>query len=226
MNVQILETIEEFQKKIPSFEEFNNRINSDFNFSNDEYRKIFFDDNDPLAEGCLNFYNNAISEIDDLKISSDIEPRRFNANLFMLIVYINGTSQLDYYIRKHLTFWFYMNNVYGLFFTKKDRTISLKQQQLLIYEAYDKDRKKWERLEKLYAKGVNSKSHSQYIRERIPEQVRIEVWRRDDGKCVRCGSREKLEYDHIVPVSKGGSNTSRNIELLCEKCNRQKSANI
>jgi len=37
---------------------------------------------------------------------------------------------------------------------------------------------------------------------------------------------EKLEYDHIIPVSKGGSNTERNIQLLCEKCNRQKSATI
>jgi HNH endonuclease len=63
-------------------------------------------------------------------------------------------------------------------------------------------------------------------RERIPEQVRIEVWRRDDGKCVRCGSRVKLEFDHIVPVSRGGGNTARNIELLCEKCNRAKSNHI
>lgn len=63
-------------------------------------------------------------------------------------------------------------------------------------------------------------------RERIPEGVRIEVWRRDGGKCARCGSREKLEYDHIVPVSRGGSNTARNIELLCESCNRKKSNHI
>jgi Holliday junction resolvasome RuvABC ATP-dependent DNA helicase subunit len=57
----------------------------------------------------------------------------------------------------------------------------------------------------------------------IPSTVRREVWRRDGGKCVKCGSRENLEYDHIIPVSRGGSNTARNIELLCEKCNRAKS---
>jgi Holliday junction DNA helicase RuvB len=60
----------------------------------------------------------------------------------------------------------------------------------------------------------------------ISSEVRRKVWRRDDGKCVKCGSREKLEYDHIIPISKGGSNTARNIELLCEKCNREKSADI
>jgi hypothetical protein len=60
----------------------------------------------------------------------------------------------------------------------------------------------------------------------IPSAVRIEVWRRDGGLCVRCGSRERLEYDHIIPISRGGSNTARNIELLCETCNRVKSASI
>lgn len=59
-------------------------------------------------------------------------------------------------------------------------------------------------------------------REAIPSAVRREVWRRDGGKCAQCGSRESLEYDHIIPVSKGGSNTARNVELLCEKCNRSK----
>jgi len=63
-------------------------------------------------------------------------------------------------------------------------------------------------------------------RERISSDVRREVWKRDGGKCVECGSNEALEYDHIIPVSKGGANTVRNIQLLCERCNRSKSANI
>lgn len=60
----------------------------------------------------------------------------------------------------------------------------------------------------------------------IPAAVRREVWRRDEGKCARCGSRENLEYDHIIPVSKGGGNTARNIELLCQDCNRSKGDSI
>lgn len=63
-------------------------------------------------------------------------------------------------------------------------------------------------------------------RQAIPERVRHEVWRRDRGRCVDCGTRERLEFDHIVPVSRGGSNTARNIELRCESCNRRKSARI
>lgn len=53
-------------------------------------------------------------------------------------------------------------------------------------------------------------------------KVKREVWRRDYGKCVECGSQVRLEYDHIIPFSRGGSNTARNIQLLCEKCNRKK----
>ena len=60
----------------------------------------------------------------------------------------------------------------------------------------------------------------------IPSAVKIGVWRRDGGKCVECGSKERLEYDHVVPISKGGSSTERNVQLLCEKCNRKKASAI
>jgi len=61
---------------------------------------------------------------------------------------------------------------------------------------------------------------------RISEDVRDAVWNRDGGKCVQCGSNEDLEFDHIIPFSKGGANTKRNIQLLCESCNRKKSDKI
>lgn len=55
----------------------------------------------------------------------------------------------------------------------------------------------------------------------ISLHIKNEVWRRDQGSCVECGSSLNLEYVHIVPISKGGSNTTRNIQLICEKCNRK-----
>jgi len=69
--------------------------------------------------------------------------------------------------------------------------------------------------------GTNA--NLQQPRELITEEVCHEVWRRDQGRCVKCGSQEKLEFDHIIPHSKGGSDTARNIQLLCERCNRLKS---
>ncbi len=71
-------------------------------------------------------------------------------------------------------------------------------------------------------KRINTQQRSRSI----PSDVKREVWRRDNGKCVRCGSNKNLEYDHIIPFSKGGSNTVRNIQLLCEFCNRSKNNKI
>lgn len=99
---------------------------------------------------------------------------------------------------------------------------SQEQILMMIMELENREIQNYERLKNNFSQEEKKK----YRRERITEEVRIAVWRRDGGGCSRCGSREKLEYDHIVPVSKGGSNTARNIELLCEKCNRSKSDNI
>ncbi|BCL61910.1 hypothetical protein DGMP_26030 [Desulfomarina profundi] len=63
-------------------------------------------------------------------------------------------------------------------------------------------------------------------RKAIPRTVQREVWQRDGGMCVECGSKAYLCFDHIVPFSKGGSNTVRNIQLLCENCNLSKGNRI
>lgn len=57
----------------------------------------------------------------------------------------------------------------------------------------------------------------------IPTWVKLEVWKRDKGKCRKCGSSENLHFDHIIPYSKGGSSeTPENIQLLCAKHNLEK----
>ncbi len=63
-------------------------------------------------------------------------------------------------------------------------------------------------------------------RKPIPSSVKKAVWKRDGGKCVNCGSGVDIEYDHIIPVARGGSSTIQNIQILCMKCNRKKSASI
>jgi HNH endonuclease len=63
------------------------------------------------------------------------------------------------------------------------------------------------------AEIVETTHGSSTSRPPIPERVRHEMWRRDEGRCVDCGGRERLEFDHIIPLSRGGSNTARNLEL-------------
>jgi hypothetical protein len=58
----------------------------------------------------------------------------------------------------------------------------------------------------------------------IPQDVKIAVTLRDQGKCVQCGATEDLNFDHKIPWSRGGANTVSNIQLLCGPCNRRKGA--
>lgn len=60
----------------------------------------------------------------------------------------------------------------------------------------------------------------------IPTAVKLDVWTRDAGQCVNCGSTKNLQFDHIIPWSKGGANTVSNIQVLCQTCNLGKSDKI
>ena len=60
----------------------------------------------------------------------------------------------------------------------------------------------------------------------IPQDVRNAVWQGDQGRCVECGAQDYLEYDHIIPHSRGRANTVGNVQLLCRRCNNRKSDRI
>jgi hypothetical protein len=56
----------------------------------------------------------------------------------------------------------------------------------------------------------------------IPAEVKRAVFARDEGRCTWplasggvCGSKTRLELDHVVPVARGGTSTVSNIRLLC-----------
>jgi hypothetical protein len=63
-------------------------------------------------------------------------------------------------------------------------------------------------------------------RDPIPEDVKLLVWARDGGACVRCGAMHGLHFDHVIPVALGGGNTEVNIQILCRACNQAKSDKI
>ena len=60
----------------------------------------------------------------------------------------------------------------------------------------------------------------------ITKSMRAQVYRRDGGKCVECGSKQNLHYDHILPVARGGATVVENLQLLCQTCNLSKGARI
>ncbi len=57
----------------------------------------------------------------------------------------------------------------------------------------------------------------------IPKELRVRVLKEYHHRCVLCLATEQLEMDHIKPMSKGGLNVFKNLQVLCKKCNREKS---
>lgn len=49
---------------------------------------------------------------------------------------------------------------------------------------------------------------------------------RDGNKCIICGSESELTMQHIIPFSKGGETTSRNLVTLCKSCNQEREDNV
>ena len=70
----------------------------------------------------------------------------------------------------------------------------------------------------------------QYVRSQITPKLRMDILERDNFTCQLCGRTVqdgvKLEVDHKIPVSKGGTSDVDNLWTLCFDCNRGKSARI
>jgi HNH endonuclease len=61
----------------------------------------------------------------------------------------------------------------------------------------------------------------------IPTAVKLEVWKRDAGKCVICGATDELHFDHDLPWAKGGTSVvASNVQLLCARHNLAKRDHI
>ncbi len=110
------------------------------------------------------------------------------------------------------------SNLSSVFISGKSKktTCQFRVQDADILEAY---------LEQAIAKfhrRLNIKQTSGNTR-KISQAVKQNVWQRDGGQCVQCSAADYLEFDHIIPFSKGGSSSENNIQLLCRRCNLAKS---
>ncbi len=61
-----------------------------------------------------------------------------------------------------------------------------------------------------------------YIRAGTRHFVRL----RDGGCCRICGSTHATQVDHIIPPSRGGTNESSNLRLLCRSCNLRRAVEV
>lgn len=64
----------------------------------------------------------------------------------------------------------------------------------------------------------------------LPATLTVEEWERrlteTQGACYFCGSVERLEVEHIVPIAQGGGTTYENCVPACRDCNKERRNNL
>jgi hypothetical protein len=86
--------------------------------------------------------------------------------------------------------------------------------------------KAWQRLDRFLAAGIAGRKydqrHSVERRARNSarwQRARAEARKRDGEQCQQCGSSERLQVHHIVPLSQGGDRYAlSNLVTLCQEC--------
>lgn len=100
----------------------------------------------------------------------------------------------------------------------------------VLLTLWDRFRKRKRKFEKLRAEAAAIDEAQVAIesqgRARISSEVKRIVFERDGGACAKCGATADLQFDHIIPVSRGGNSSAANLQVLCGSCNRKKSDTI
>lgn len=90
--------------------------------------------------------------------------------------------------------------------------------------AYERELRRRRRLDRAHAVLRAGSSPETSRREAIARELRRAVFERDGGRCVECGARFELQYDHVIPLALGGASTLENLQILCAGCNGRKGA--
>jgi 5-methylcytosine-specific restriction endonuclease McrA len=133
------------------------------------------------------------------------------------------------------------------------RKESLPTERWLVFRLSGEERAQWKQESTRLTKARYYHNHSEAVRAKVakwrqenPDKVRAlwnrrrarkksaagtctaEEWNtlleRLGGKCLCCGTAEKITVDHVKPLSKGGANSIDNLQPLCVSCNSRKNA--
>jgi hypothetical protein len=90
----------------------------------------------------------------------------------------------------------------------------------------EREARRQRRLDRAHAVLSTRASPDRARREPVPRELRRAVFERDGGRCVECGSRFDLQYDHVIPLALGGASTLENLQILCAGCNGRKGTSL
>jgi 5-methylcytosine-specific restriction endonuclease McrA len=110
----------------------------------------------------------------------------------------------------------------GRFYWDTDKLDDSQVHALLVTRSM-REQQRIERAQAVVALGSLPRTRA---RSGIPDDLKQLVWIRDGGCCRNCGSKSELQYDHVIPLSMGGSTTAENLQILCGPCNRRKGAGL
>lgn len=123
-------------------------------------------------------------------------------------------------------FWLFKDHIYAC--SRRPGTAEIDEVVLRIKADHFKSTESVKRLREQVAnfEAIEVTSAGRSGRSPLPDDVKLLVWARDGGKCVKCGASEQLHFDHIIPLSKGGGDHAENIQLLCRRCNLSKGGRL
>ena len=102
-----------------------------------------------------------------------------------------------------------------------ERELSPEEQKALD-DYYRNLVKQWEKEFDQFTFPTKEELRRHRERSKLYADLKHRIRTRDKNQCVNCGSTKNLEFDHKIPISKGGKTTFNNVQLLCRSCNRRK----
>ena len=108
-------------------------------------------------------------------------------------------------------------------FWREDDNLSAQDVFALVYERQVRQQRHLERAHAVLSRRALPAGSR---REPVPRELRGAVFERDGGRCVECGARFDLQYDHVIPLALGGASRLENLQILCAGCNGRTGASL